>query len=500
MNISEFIISVDNFVWGMPLVVFSLACGLLFSIVLKFPQIRLFRQMIRCSFPSQKTESGMTAFQALSIAIGGRVGTGNITGTASAIFFGGPGSIFWMCAMAVVCSASAYIESSLAQVWKQRAEDGDVGGPSFYMEKGLKATPVGLFYAALSIIFLIIFAGLQTNAFSSVVTVNFGASPIMVSVAYSALVAVVILGGASRIANVADKIVPFMSIAYVAVALAILLLNIREIPAMISLIVTSAFSTNAVFGGIVGSAISWGVRRGVFSNEAGLGTGAWVAGCTDVSHPAKAGLSQVFSVFICLCICIATGLMILINDSYNVMDASGAFIVENVAGNYDISATLAVDAVFPGFGVIFISLAMFLFTFTTVMAYSIYLRGVYNYFFSGSPQTIKKAGLAVNIAIVILAFFGPLISSQVIWSIGSALCGIISLTNIVCLVFLFKPGVAVLRDYERQLKKGIDPVFIPENCGITNAHIWHEIIQTNYPKELEAYRAAFPDGGDKKNR
>ena len=494
MNIAEFIISIDNFVWGMPLVVFSLACGLLFSIVLKFPQIRMFREMIRCSFPTQKSGSGMTAFQALSIAIGGRVGTGNITGTASAIFFGGPGSIFWMCIMALVCSASAYIESSLAQVWKQQAEDGHVGGPSFYMDKGLNAKPVALFYASLTVIFLIIFTGLQTNAFSSVVTVNFGVSPMMVAVIYALLVAVVVLGGASRIANVADKIVPFMSIAYVVLALAILVINVKEIPAMVTLMVSSAFGTDAVFGGIVGSAVSWGVRRGVFSNEAGLGTGAWVAGCTDVSHPAKAGLAQAFSVFICLCICIATGLMILITDSYNVMNESGAFIAENISGNYDISATLAVDAVFPGLGVIFITVAMFLFTFTTVMAYAVYLRGAYNYIFSGHAVTIKRVGLAVNLAIIVLAFFGPLISSQVVWSMGSALCGVLSLANIACLVCMFKPGVAVLRDYERQLKKGIDPVFIPENCGIKNAPIWHEIIEKNYSKELEAYRAAFIEG------
>lgn len=277
MTVAELVTSIDNFVWGLPLVIFSLICGLLFTVVLKCPQIRLFKQMLRCSFPKKKAGSGMTAFQALSIAIGGRVGTGNITGTASAILFGGPGSIFWMCVMALICSASAYIESSLAQVWKQKADDGAVGGPSFYMDKGLKAKPVAIFYGAISIVFLIIFAGLQTNAFSSVATVSFGIPPIAIAIAYSILLAVVVLGGASRIANVADKIVPFMSIAYVAVALLLLIINIQRIPAMLSLIVTSAFSVNAVFGGIVGSAVSWGVRRGVFSNEAGLGTGAWEA-------------------------------------------------------------------------------------------------------------------------------------------------------------------------------------------------------------------------------
>ena len=185
--------------------------------------------------------------------------------------------------------------------------------------------------------------------------------------------------------------------------------------------------------------------------------------------------------------------MILATGCYNVVDGAGTFIVEGVKGNYDIFATAAVDSMFSGFGIIFISFAMFLFTFSTVMAYSVYLRGVYHYFFSKPSQghLIKKVGLAVNIAIVILAFFGPLISSQTIWNLASALCGIIFLVNIICLVFLFKPGAAVLKDYERQLKKGIDPVFIPENCGIKNAELWHEIIENNYSDELKAYHNAF---------
>lgn len=161
MSISNIIISIDNFVWGISLIILSLGSGLLFSIVLKFPQIRLFKEMLKCSFKNNKVDSGLTPFQALSIAIGGRVGTGNITGTASAILFGGPGAVFWMCIMAIICSASAYVESALAQVWKEKINNEYAGGPSFYMKKGLRFKSAGIFYAVLSVIFLIIFAGVH---------------------------------------------------------------------------------------------------------------------------------------------------------------------------------------------------------------------------------------------------------------------------------------------------------------------------------------------------
>ncbi len=493
MSISGIITSIDNFAWGPVLIILSLGSGLLFSIALKFPQIRLFKQMINCSFKNHKADSGLTPFQALSIAIGGRVGTGNITGTASAILFGGPGAVFWMCVMAIVCSASAYIESALAQVWKEKVNNEYAGGPSFYMDKGLRFKPAAVFYGLISVVFLIIFAGVQTNAFSSVASVSFHIPPIIIAICYTILLIIVIFGGAKSIANVADKIVPFMSVSYVGVALILIIMNISRVPAMFGLIFSSAFSTNAIFGGIVGSAISWGVRRGVFSNEAGLGTGAWVAGCSDVSHPAKAGLSQAFSVFISLCICLATSLMILVTNSYNVVDGAGNWLVNQVSGDYDIFVSTAIDSAFPGFGTIFIAIAMFLFTFTTIMAYSLYLSRIYYYFFSGKTDNkyVKMVNVGINIATVVLAFLGPLISSATIWSMASAMCGLISLVNLTCLILLYKPGVATLRDYERQLAKGLDPVFVPEDCGIEHAELWHKITAEDYSQELEAYQRAF---------
>ena len=495
MSISNIIISIDNFVWGISLIILSLGSGLLFSIALKFPQIRLFKEMLKCSFKNNKADSGLTPFQALSIAIGGRVGTGNITGTASAILFGGPGAVFWMCIMAIICSASAYVESALAQVWKEKINNEYAGGPSFYMKKGLRFKSAGIFYAVLSVIFLIIFAGVQTNAFSSVAAASFNVSPLIIAIAYTFLLVIVIFGGAKSIAKVADKVVPIMSISYVMVAILLILINITKVPEMFSLIIKSAISIDAIFGGIVGASISWGVRRGVFSNEAGLGTGAWVAGCADVSHPAKAGLSQTFSVFISLLICIATSLMILVTDSYNVIGTDGNYIVQNIIGDYDIYVTHSIDSVVQGFGTIFITIAMFLFTFTTIMAYSLYLSRINYFFFSGHTdrKNVKIVSTLINIVTTILAFLGPLVSSSTIWSMASAMCGLISLVNLFSLILLYKPAIITLKDYEKQLKMGLDPVFIPEKYEIENAELWNKIIEEDYTTELDNYKKVFND-------
>ena len=264
---------------------------------------------------------------------------------------------------------------------------------------------------------------------------------------------------------------------------------------MFSLIIKSAISMDAVFGGIVGSSISWGVRRGVFSNEAGLGTGAWVAGCADVSHPAKAGLSQTFSVFISLLICIATSLMILVTDSYNVIGTDGNYIVQNIIGDYDIYVTHSIDSVVQGFGTIFITIAMFLFTFTTIMAYSLYLSRINYFFFSGhtNRKNVKIVSTLINIVTTILAFLGPLVSSSTIWSMASAMCGLISLVNLFSLILLYKPAIITLKDYEKQLKMGLDPVFIPEKYKIENAELWNKIIEEDYNTELDNYKKVFND-------
>ena len=451
--------------------------------------------MIRSSSGNKKSDTGSSAFQSIMVAVGGRVGTGNITGTASAIFFGGPGAIFWMWIMSIICAASAFVESALAQIWKQKADDEYVGGPPYYMEKGLGWKGVGIFFAVFNFFYLIVFAALQSNAFGTLAAGSYHISPWLLGILFAVLVAVVVFGGVKRISEFAGKVVPFMSVLYILMALILMIVNISKVPAMLGLIFSSALNPRAMLGGMIGTAFIWGIKRGVFSNEAGLGTGAFVAATADVSHPAKAGLGQSLAVYIdTLLICSATAFMILSTDSYNVVSGSGEAIITHL-GDMDsgLFPAIAVNSLFPGFGSAFITIAVFFFTYTTVLAYSVYLNGINHYLFKSKvkEQSTKNFMLAVNILVVLFTLVGPAIKATTIWSLASAMSGIVYFVNLLAIVLLWKPAAATLKDYERQKKAGIDPVFIPENCGIKNAELWDEIVRDDYKAEYDAYTKQF---------
>ncbi|GKV65131.1 MULTISPECIES: sodium:alanine symporter family protein [unclassified Sporosarcina] len=494
MDINEIVRTLDNFAWGPVLVFLCLVSGIFFSVLMKFPQIRMIDQMVSNLFGGKNSKSGLTPFQSFSIALGGRVGTGTITGTAGAILMGGPGSIFWMCVMTLFGSMSALIESVLAQTYKERVKDEYVGGPAFYIEKGLKWKPLGVVYAIYAIIFLIIFTALQANSFTSVASVSFNVQPIIIGTAYVVLLALVIFGGFKRIGKVAEIIVPFMSAGYILLAIIMFAVNYTEIISVFAMIFKSAFGLDAAFGGLVGSSISWGVKRGIFSNEAGLGTGAMVAGTAEVSHPAKAGFAQAFSTIVTIFICLATAFMIFSASSFNVENPNGGFLIENVPGvaSGEFTAT-AISNFIPGFGGIFITIAMFLFTFTTILAYVIYIKSNVVYLLRGNIQGRKynKIILTLNIFILAMAFVGPLVSADLVWNLGSALCGFLAMINTICILLLTKKGVLIFKDYEKQLKKGVDPIFIPSTIGIKNAELWDEITAENYSEEVNAYNKAF---------
>ena len=438
MTVSEIITAVDNFAWGPVLIIFSLGCGLLFSIALKFPQIRLFKQMLNCSFKNKKANSGLTPFQALSIAIGGRVGTGNITGTASAIMFGGPGAVFWMCVMAVICSASAYIESALAQVWKRRVNGEYAGGPSFYMDKGLKCKPIAAFYGIVSVVFLIIFAGVQTNAFSSVASSSYRIPPMAIAVCYTLLLIVVIFGGAKVIAGVADKVVPFMSVAYVGVALLLILINITKVPSMIALIFTSAFSANAVFGGMVGSAVSWGVRRGVFSNEAGLGSLAVLHGMSEGKgrlrqrqEAQKQGMWAIFEVFFDTIIgCSLTAFLLLCVFPHNLTEK-----IDSLGGSGAVAAALA--ARFGNAGGIVTAACIVLFAFATILAWFYIGDQALGWLMRGVPQKrADKICILYHGGYLASVFLGCVSRMEAVWAVSDIFNGLMAVPNLAALVLL----------------------------------------------------------------
>ena len=492
--IGSLIARFDTLIWGAPLIIICLGCGLFFSLATKFSQIRLIKDMVSNSFQGNAEGKKLSSFETLSIAVGGRVGTGNIVGTASAILYGGPGSIFWMWVICLVGTVSAFAESVLAQVWKEKDDSEFYGGHPFYMMNGLKCKPLAFFWASTCMFFTIIFSGVQSSSFVSVASYITDLHPIVWGLIFTVPLAILAVGGAKRIAKAFTIIVPFMSIGYIAVALIVILINITELPAVLGLIVHAAFDPKAVLGGTFGSTISWGIKRGIFSNEAGLGTAPLAAGRTETSHPAKIGLSQSFSVYITLAICTVTALAILITGQYNVVGESGQYLVENVPGvDYSQFATVAFNSVVPHWGGIFITIALFLFNFTTVSAYPVYLGSVKHFLFGrgGNEQRAAFAMKVINVAIIIMAFLGSIVSIDLLWNLASALSGLMSFINVICLLIMYKPVIAVLKDYEQQKKKHLDPVFVPENCGINNAQVWHSIVEDSYKNELEAYKKEF---------
>lgn len=484
----------DNFTWGPFMLMLMGLTALFYTVILKAPQIRLFSHLISNTFGEKGKRDGISPFQSFSVALGGRVGTGTITGTAGAILAGGPGAVFWMWLMALLGSATAFVESSLGQLYKIKVNNEYVGGPAFYIDKGLGWKKIAALYAGVTVFFMLVFASVQSNAFSTILQSNFHIPAAAIGIAYAVVLILVIFGGARKISRVAEVIVPFMTLGYFAVALIMIFVNYDKIPSIFGMIFRSAFGLDAIFGGIVGNAISWGFKRGCLSHEAGQGTGAMVSGTTEVSHPAKAGLAQAFSVIVTILVSTSTVFMIFSEGSFNVANPAGGYLLENVPGLASGEFTShAINTFIPGIGGAFISLAMFLFTFTTVLAYSIYLESSSVYFLKDKAGTsaLKNTMTVLNVIMIGMVVLGAFLSADLVWSVASVCSGIVSIINLIAILCLRKQATSLLKDYERQYKAGIDPVFIPGECGIKGAELWDEITDSKYPAEKQAYRQAF---------
>ena len=325
----QFVDQINSYVWSPALVYLCLAAGLFFSILTRFVQVRLFKEMIRLLFSSKESDRGISSFQALSVSLSGRVGTGNIAGVAAAIGFGGPGAVFWMWVVAFLGAATAYVESALGQIYKEELEGEYRGGPAFYIEKAMGQKWYAWIFAITTIIAVgLLLPTVQSNAIGNAAELAFGANGMLQTgfgdITYTkfatalivvAVLGIIIFGGVKRIAHFTQIVIPFMALGYILMALGIIALHITELPGIIALIVTDAFTPMAG----VGAAIGWGVKRGVYSNEAGQGTGPHAAAASEVQHPAQQGLVQAFSVYVdTLFVCSATAFMILITNQYYV--------------------------------------------------------------------------------------------------------------------------------------------------------------------------------------
>lgn len=473
----------NNVLWSSPIIYLSLGVGVLFSIMTRFMQVRLVKDMVKLLFKGEKSEAGITSFQAMSVALSGRVGTGNIAGTATAIAFGGPGAVFWMWAIAFLGASTAYVESTLAQIYKVKQDGEYRGGPAYYFEKGIGKKWYGVLFAVSSVLAMaLLMPGVQANSIASGLENAFGMSTVITAIIIVLLLGFIIFGGIKRIANTAQLVVPFMAIGYVLVSLIVIALNITELPNIFVLIFKSAFGMDAAFGGIVGMAISWGVKRGIYSNEAGQGSGAHAAGAAEVSHPAKQGIVQAFSVYIdTLVVCSATAFMILITGMYNTVRPDKSFIVQRL-GDLEPGpgyTQAAVESVLPGFGAGFVAIALFFFAFTTIMAY--YYIAETNIAYLTRNTKSKLPMFMVKIVLLGATFYGSIKTASVAWDMGDIGLGIMVWLNLIGILILFKPSMIALKDYEKQKKEGNNPVFRPELLGIKHADFW----------ETEEYRKKY---------
>jgi AGCS family alanine or glycine:cation symporter len=466
--------TINNWVWSPALVYLCLGAGLFLSVRTGFVQLRLLKHMCQLLFQPKDHVTGVSSFQALSMTLAGRVGTGNIAGVATAITFGGPGAIFWMWVVAFLGASSAFVESTLGQIYKEKINGEYRGGPAFYIEHGLGNKTFAWIFAAVTILACgVLMPGIQSNAIADTMQNAFHIAPSISAAVVAILLTFIIFGGLRRIAHFTSLVVPFMAQAYIVTAFVIVIMHADKLWDVVKLIVSSAFSMNAAFGSIAGLAVAWGVRRGIYSNEAGQGTGPHASSAASVSHPAKQGLVQAFSIYIdTFCVCTATAFMILFTGCYNVVDETGKMIFEGLPGVQTGAGYTqhAIEGLMPGFGQAFVAIALFFFAFTTIISF--YYIAETNIAYINRKFHLPILYFLLKVFIVGDVIFSCLQSSSLIWTIGDIGVGLMSWLNIIAILLLSRVAFKTLKDYEAQMAIGLDPVFHPEKLGIKNADYW----------------------------
>ncbi|MGO4476798.1 alanine/glycine:cation symporter family protein [Massilia sp. 2TAF26] len=492
---NELVNAINGYVWSPALIALCLGAGLYFSVRSRFLQVRHMREMTRLMMEGKSSEQGVSSFQALAMTLAGRVGTGNIAGVATAITFGGPGAVFWMWAVAFLGASSAFVESTLGQVYKEQINREYRGGPAFYIEKGLGVKWYAWLFAAVTVVATgVLLPGVQANSIADGLRTAVGIDPNVTAAGLVIVLGFIIFGGVKRIAHFAEIVVPFMALAYIIVAVVIIFLNIGQLPHVMKLIFSSAFGLDAGFGAIIGMAIQWGVKRGVYSNEAGQGTGPHASSAAEVSHPAKQGLVQGFSVYIdTLFVCSATAFMLLITGQYNVERADGSHIYQGVRG---VAAgpgyvQTALENVLPGFGSIFVALALLFFAFTTIVAYYYIAETNIAYINRHTPRPWMN--FLLKVVIIGATVYGTVKTADVAWAMGDLGVGLMAWLNIVAILLMRNTAFKCLRDYEAQKALGKDPEFDPVALGIPNAHYWEKRAAGLHQREGRAREAAPAD-------
>ena len=493
ISIEQITSTVSGWVWSPALVGLCLVAAFYFSIRTQFVQIRRFGEMFRLLMPKRERgkKTGISSFQAFAIALSGRVGTGNIVGVATAIGYGGPGAIVWMWIIAFFGAGSAFVEATLAQIYKEHHLGQFRGGPSYYIEKGLKCKWLAILFAVCSLMACgLLLPPVQSNGIAIAFANTLNVNPFYIGIVIAVVLGLVIIGGVTRIASVAQIVAPFMAVLYVLLSIVVLICNASVLPSVFVEMVKGAMGTHELFGGIIGSTIAWGVKRGIYSNEAGQGTAPIVAAAAKVSHPVKQGLVQAFSVYIdTLLVCTATAVMILATKTYNVMDAATGEMLYTSAyalGAPDVSYTSAALGTLlgPTAANIVVAVALTFFAFTTIMAYYYYAETSIVYLF-GKGKKEHVLVWILRFCVLVAVLYGSVKEAKAAWDLGDIGVGAMAWINIIAILLLSPKALKALRSYEKQKKEGKDPQFNPKELGIENADFWESSDAPNFAEEDE---------------
>ncbi len=464
--LENFISNLNDALYSYILIILLILGGLFFTIKTKFVQFRLFKEQIKAVTEKPSDGKGVSSFQALMVSTASRVGTGNIIGVSTALCLGGFGSVFWMWIIAIIGSASAFVESTLAQIYKKKGPDGCYGGPAYYIQTALKNKPLAIVFT----IFLILTYGFGFNmlasynlqsTFSEYSFYNGKTTPWIIGLIIAIIVGYCLLGGGSRVIKVTTLLVPVMGVAYIAVSAITVLINIKMLPSVFQQIFSQAFDFNAIFGGFSGSCIMYGIKRGLFSNEAGVGSAPNASASAEIDHPAKQGLVQVLSVFIdTLLVCSATAFMCMCSGIEPTKELSGAPYVQAALSN-----TLG------GFGPVFITVAMILFAFTTLLGNLYYVDQCVNFILGKVPS--KKVQHFYHIIAAIVIFIGSGLSADLLWNIADVTMGGMTLINMPVIFILSKYAFRALKDYEKKIKNGEKATFKATDINLPhNVDCW----------------------------
>ncbi|STA99300.1 alanine/glycine:cation symporter family protein [Clostridium baratii] len=464
--INDIILKFNDFLWTYILIALLLVLGAYFTIRTNFVQFRYLKEMFRLlgdGFSNKKEKGSISSFQAFCISTASRVGTGNLAGIAIAISVGGPGAIFWMWIIALIGAGSSFVESTLAQIYKEKNEDGSFrGGPAYYMQKGLNKKWMGVLFSVLiTLAFGLVFNSVQSNTITESFNTAFGVNRLVIGIILTVLTALIIFGGIHRIAKVTEVLVPVMALAYIGIAVIILIMNATEIPSVLKLIVENAFGFKEVAGGTLGGALLLGIKRGLFSNEAGMGSAPNAAATANVTHPVKQGLIQTLGVFTdTLIICSCTAFIILLSG----VDYSGPNASTGIKLTQD-----ALSSQIGPFGNTFIAICILLFAFSSIVG---------NYYYGESNIEFlndKKWFLfAYRVCVILMVLFGSVAKVDVVWNLADVFMGLMAIVNLVAIFMLSKYAFLALKDYTEQKKSGIkEPVFKASSIpGLKNAKEW----------------------------